>query len=111
MLPPEAAADPMAKAHGLADPRGSDTAAAMEGVEGHGSHDHDGDSAVTATAGQKVCNYRHMNKMLPAVVELCVLCAQHQHASLQVGCCMCITWWQKRGDRGQRWTLGGGGGG
>ena len=67
MLPAEAAAaaaaaDPMAEAHGLADPRHSDdTAAAVKGVQGDQSHGEDGPSA--ATAGQKVCNHEYMSRL------------------------------------------------
>lgn len=68
MLPAEAAAaaaaDPMAEAHGLADPRDSETAAAMEVVEGDESLGENGASAAAATAGQKVCNHVHMNRLL-----------------------------------------------
>lgn len=60
------AADPMAEAHHLADPKNSDTADAMEGIQGDGSHSHDGASVVAATGGQKVCNYGYMNKLVPA---------------------------------------------
>lgn len=51
-----AAADPMAEAHGLTDPRNSDMAVAMEGVvEGDESHGRDGTgSAAAASAAQKV---------------------------------------------------------
>ena len=69
MLPAEAAAaaaaaDPLAEAHGLADPRDSDTAAAMEGVEGDESLGEDGASAAAATAGQKVCKHVHTIRLL-----------------------------------------------
>ena len=72
MLPAEAAAaaaaaDPMAEAHGLADPRDSDTAAAMEGLEGDDSHGEDGASAADATVSQKVCNHGHVSRQFTVV--------------------------------------------
>ena len=71
MLPAEAAvaaaADPMAEAHGLADPRGSNTAAAMDDVEGDDSHGEDGASAADTTVGQKVCNHEHVSRLFVVV--------------------------------------------